>query len=203
MMRLRFNIGTLLAVVVFLAVAFAALREATAPWESGVFTLTVAMLLAGVLLSVHRTGRGRAFWIGFALFGWTYLAAGLIPWIEPRLLTTKGLEFLDSKIPGRAVTFSVTLTANNSGTPSNPVAHVLSSPIRGAVIETKNGPIAWSALTGKALAGPFGSPENFVRIGHSLLAPVVALCGGQFSRRLFLKAPGLDGTLNKSVRVDS
>jgi hypothetical protein len=203
MTRFRFNIGTLLAVVVFLAVAFAALREATALLDGGVFTLTVAMLLAGVLLSVHRTGRVRAFWVGFALFGWTYLAASLIPTVEPRLLTTKGLEYLDSKIPGRAVTFSVTLPTNNSGTPSNLVEHVISSPIRGAVIETMNSTIAYSTLAGKALAGPFGSSENFVRIGHSLLALIVALCGGQVSRRLFLKAPGIDGTLNKSVHVDS
>jgi hypothetical protein len=203
MTRLRFNIGTLLAVVVFLAVAFAALREATALWDSGVFTLTVAMLLAGVLLSVYRTGRGRAFWVGFALFGWTYLAASLIPTVEPRLLTTRGLEFLDSKIPGRAVTFSVTLTANNSGTPSNLVEEVITSTNGRDLIKTMNGTFSLSTLTGKALAGPFGSSENFVRIGHSLLSMVVALCGGQFSRRLSVRAPGIDESLNKSVRVDS
>jgi hypothetical protein len=203
MTRLRFNIGTLLAVVVFLAVAFAALREATAFWDSGVFTLTAAMLLASVLLSVHRTGKGRAFWVGFALFGWIYLAASLIPWVEPRLLTTRVLEFLDSRIPGRTVTFSVTLTTNNSGAPSNLVEEVTTSTNGRDLIKTMNGTISLSTLTGKALAGPFGSSENFVRIGHSLLALVVALCGGHFSHRLSLKAPGIDGTLNKSVRVDS
>ena len=35
----------------------------------------------------------------------------------------------------------------------------------------------WDAATGNLLAGPIGTSENFLRIGHSLLALVVAFLG--------------------------
>src|SRR5207248_4578990 len=95
----RFTIAGLLVVILFVAVAIAALRAATAAWDSGVFGVTLAILLAAVLLAVHRAGRQRAYWLGFALFGWTYLVASLIPPIEARLPSTKGLAYLDSKVP--------------------------------------------------------------------------------------------------------
>jgi hypothetical protein len=172
MTRLRFNIGTLLAIVLFLAIGFAALREATDLWDSGVFTLTSVVLLVGVMLSVHRTGKGRAFWLGFALFGWAYLVASLIPSVESRLLTTKGLTYLNSKIPGRAVTASFTITANTGGT-----VDVIGSPPNGQTL-TATSVRLWNTPAGRFLAV---SPESFVRIGHSLLSLIVALAGGRLS----------------------
>jgi hypothetical protein len=82
--------------VLFLAVALAALREANDIWHSAVFTGTLAILLVAVavLSAAHRTERSRAFWIGFAVFGWVRLVASLVPPIEPRLLTTKLLAYL-------------------------------------------------------------------------------------------------------------
>src|SRR5262245_13920167 len=99
MRRIRFTIGRLLVLVVGLAVALAALREATEIWDSGVFTATLGLLTASVLRAVHRSDRKRAFWLGFALFGWSYQIASLLPPIGPRLLTTKALVYLDSKVP--------------------------------------------------------------------------------------------------------
>jgi hypothetical protein len=93
MRRIRFTIGSLLGVVVFVAVTFAALREATDLWDSGVFTATLGLLMVSVLMAVHRNERKRAFWLGFALFGWSYLIASLVPPVESRLLTTKGLAY--------------------------------------------------------------------------------------------------------------
>ena len=79
----------------FVAVGFAALREADVLWDSGLFSLTLGLLLAAVLLAVHRTEARRAFWIGFALFGWGYLSLFLIPSTDSRLITTKALAYLD------------------------------------------------------------------------------------------------------------
>jgi hypothetical protein len=78
MRRIRFNIASLLIAVLFLAVGFAALRESNDLWDSGLFSLTVVVLLGSILLAVHRSDAGWAFWVGFALFGWTYLALSLI-----------------------------------------------------------------------------------------------------------------------------
>ena len=99
MRRFRFHIGTLVILVLLFAVSFAALRDSSEIWDGITFTLTVGLLLTSILLAIHRTERKRAFWLGFALFGVTFLGLSLIPSIESRLLTTKGLAYLHSKIP--------------------------------------------------------------------------------------------------------
>ncbi len=110
MKHIRFSIANLLVVVLFVAIGFAALRESSDLWESGVFTLALTALLISILLAVHRTEFRRAFWIGFALFGWIYLGLSLVPSIESRLITTKALAYLDSKVPGRSTGFSPSYT---------------------------------------------------------------------------------------------
>src|SRR4051812_14732388 len=101
MKRIRFTIASLLVVVVVFAVGFTAMRESNEIWDSSLFSLTLGVLLISVLLAVHRTEARRSFWLGFATFGWIYLVLSLIPSIESRLLTTKGLAYLDSKVPDR------------------------------------------------------------------------------------------------------
>jgi hypothetical protein len=101
MRRIRFRIANLLVLVLFLAVGLAALRAATEPWDKALFGGTFVLLLVSVLLAVHRPGRARAFWLGFALFGWAYLVASLVPSVEARLPTTRALAYLDAKVPGR------------------------------------------------------------------------------------------------------
>ena len=86
----RFHIGTLLILVLILGVGFAALRESDATWYSSIFSLTLGMLSVSILLAIHRTKRRRAFWLRFALFGWTYVGLSFVPSVEPRLITTKG-----------------------------------------------------------------------------------------------------------------
>ena len=103
MRRFRFHIGTLVILVLFFGVGLAALRESNDTWDSSIFTLTLGILLISILLAVHRTENRRAFWIGFALFGSAYLGLSLFPSIESRLITTKALAYLDSKVPGRSM----------------------------------------------------------------------------------------------------
>ena len=74
MRRIRFNIASLLGVILVLGVGFAALRESSELWESGVFTLTLGVLLISIFLAIHGIEKRRAFWLGFAFFGWVYLA---------------------------------------------------------------------------------------------------------------------------------
>ena len=99
MRRFRFHIGTLIILVLVLGVSFAALRESNETWDSGVLTLTLVICLTSILLAIHRTESRQAFWMGFALFGWTYLGLSLVPSIESRLATTMALTYIDSKVP--------------------------------------------------------------------------------------------------------
>ena len=94
MRDLRYNIASVLGAIALVAVGFAALRKANGLRDSWLFSVTLGLLMLAVLLAVHRTEAKRAFWIGFALFGWGYLSLSLIPSIEPRLITSKALAYL-------------------------------------------------------------------------------------------------------------
>jgi len=187
MKRIRFNIASLLVVILVLGVGFAALRESNDLWDSSVFTLTLGVLLISVLLAVHRSEGKRAFWIGFALFGWSYLALSLVPSLEPNLITTKALSYLDSKVPGRSLgVFTIRLTGTGSGAPGNQVQNDAFSIDGNQLATSSQGQVRiWDVATGRLLRGWGGTTENFVRIGHSLFALLAGWLGGLLSRRLW------------------
>jgi hypothetical protein len=186
-MRLpRSTIRSLLGAVLLVSVALAALRTPTDAWDSGILGLTVLTLLTATLLTVHRTDPRWAYWLGFALFGWAYLIASLIPPIGSRLPTTQGLADLASRLSGQesASTFLYRLlVSEDPGLPSPPEPMVADLSGAGAT----DWRYSWM-FTGAALPGPSGAPENFVRIGHSLLALIVALTGGRLSGWLYGKS---------------
>ena len=99
MRRFRFHLGTMLLIVLLVGVGFAALRESNEFWDSTIFSITLGVLLTSILFTIHRTEKRREFWLGFALFGAAYLGLSLVPSIESRLITTKALAFLDSRVP--------------------------------------------------------------------------------------------------------
>ncbi len=84
MRHIRFSITSMLVIVLFVAVGFAALRESSDLWESGVFSLTLGILVMSILIAIHRTGSKRASWLGFALLGTTDLGFSQVPSIESR-----------------------------------------------------------------------------------------------------------------------
>jgi hypothetical protein len=187
MRRFRFHLGTLVIVVLILGFSFAALRESNESWDCGLFTLTLTFLLISILLAIHHSDARRAFWIGFALFGGSYLGFSLVPSIESRLATTKAMAYLDSKVPGRTQTFfTVRLTGSGPGAPGNQVQAVAFSPQGNQLATPSPGTIKlWNATTGRLVGGWAGTTENFVRIGHSLLALLAGWLGGLLSRRLW------------------
>ena len=81
MNRPRFSVAWLLGMVVVLAVALAAMRTASVYWTAAAATITLALLLTGVLGGLFLRGSGRAFWAGFAIFGWVYLLFVNWDWI--------------------------------------------------------------------------------------------------------------------------
>jgi hypothetical protein len=188
----RFTIAGLLILVGFVAVAIAALREATDLWEHGVFTLTLGLLVVATLLAVHRAERKRAFWLGFALVGGTYLGASLVPAIESRLVTIQGWTYLDSKLAERPADLALTWRVWIGGNPNNTARFSAFAPDGQTLVASSSTPSArgfW-ALNGKLLAGPNGTTENFVRIGHAITTLILAFLGGQLSRALASRSQG-------------
>ncbi len=234
----QYKIAGILGAILFLAVGFAALRESHDLWDSGLFSLTLGLLLAAVLLAVHRTESRRAFWIGFALFGCGYLSLSLCPSTDSRLITTKALLYLDQSniFLNRANSIRAFLNADRmhaynlslddllkateeSRLIDSPeqeqlrqktwptLEFVLGSKVLGSVHVRYNKPEWYRNIVLKAdpygeilrlrdvaTVGPgsssyilgvrAGTTENFVRIGHSLSALLVAWLGGVLSRRL-------------------
>jgi hypothetical protein len=75
----RFSIKAILFVMTICAIGFAALRSGEWLWTAAWFTLVLAINLSAVLGAIYRRGGKRAFWTGFALFGWTYLTIEFVP----------------------------------------------------------------------------------------------------------------------------
>jgi hypothetical protein len=185
MRPIRFNIGSLAGFILICGVAFAALKESNDLWESGVFSFTALVLLTSVLLAIHRTGARRHFWVGFALFGGCYLGLSLISSIEARLISSKALSFLHSKLPGQqaAGAGGVFISGWESAAHQSPLAAFSPSGTQVAV-GGQQAVRLWDTSTGKLLGVWGSSTANFVRIGHSWLALFLAWLGGILSRRL-------------------
>src|SRR5262249_25141423 len=74
-----------------------ALRLASEPVAGILLLLTFGILCLAILGVVYRRGSRRAFWLGFALFGWVYMGLASGSWWEPGenrqpLVTTLLLE---------------------------------------------------------------------------------------------------------------
>jgi len=79
----RFSIAAMLGIILLFGVGFAALRAASKPWAAVLASFTALMLALALLCVALR--RGRVFWTGFAVFGWTYavLTWGMIRYGDP------------------------------------------------------------------------------------------------------------------------
>ena len=73
MRSLRFSIAGLMGVVLLAALGSAALRNHSATCSGLVSLLTHGVLCLAFVGAVCRSGAQRAWWLGFALFGWIYL----------------------------------------------------------------------------------------------------------------------------------
>ena len=187
MRRIRFTIASLLVVVLFVAIGFAALRESNDLWESGVFTLT---LVRPADLDPPRRPSHR-------------IQAGILARVRPVRLELPGalpgpvdrIQADDDQgacLPGLqsagAILRNLHRSARRDRTLERPA-------IRSRIVAfTADGNQTchlqprqvrlWDAATGRLLGGWSGTTENFVRIGHSLFALLAGWFGGLLSRRL-------------------
>jgi hypothetical protein len=73
MNRFRVTIRSAMALVVFVGVGFAALRDPSVWWVGVVLACLIGLLLTACVGAMYRTGRERAFWLGIVVFGGGYL----------------------------------------------------------------------------------------------------------------------------------
>ena len=79
MTRLRFTLARLMGIVLYLGFGFAALRNADAFWASATYTLAIILIAVAFVGAFTRSGWARTPWVGFAVFGWTYLLIVHLP----------------------------------------------------------------------------------------------------------------------------
>jgi WD40 repeat protein len=171
-MRLQFSLISLFGLVVVVALACAALVNASPLWASASYTVTLLFLLTATLAAVFRP-QNRAFWLGFIVFGWAYLFFTFGPWVggcvAPPLSSGQGLVYLESKL------------AREDGSLSS--VPFLSD---GRLIVSGSGPGTirlWNVATAGQPQEPFGwwvpgARGSFHQIGHSVVSLVMALLGG-------------------------
>lgn len=80
MRSFRFTISGLMVTVVAVSVALAALRASSATWASVTFLMACGVLSLGVVGAACGRASDRAWWLGFSLFGWGFMA--LVFWNE-------------------------------------------------------------------------------------------------------------------------
>ncbi|MGO9467391.1 MAG: hypothetical protein ACLQIB_52230 [Isosphaeraceae bacterium] len=89
----QLSLSEFLGVVALCAAGLMCLMFASSPWVSALFSAVLGLLTLALLGVTYRRGERRAFWAGFALFGWTYLTLSSGPWfivnLRPDLVTSK------------------------------------------------------------------------------------------------------------------
>ena len=165
MKTIAFSIKGLLAAVTMIAVGLVALLNASPMWDSIIVTLTLFLLLTALLSLACRPGPRRAFWIGFAIFGWGYLTLVDSP-IVARDLTVRSI------LPTNVALDMLHMALARIFDPSSvermpPDVRALRGPPRQAFVRLPNRP-------------------SFHRIGHCLWAWLLAVIGGFMARHFYL-----------------
>ena len=105
-------------------------------WYGALYTFAMVLLLVAVIAARFRRGNEKAFWFGFAVFGWAFFVVGLGPWpslgvdegegmgiaLNQNLLTSRVILFLVPHLRTKTNEFGAIdrITRNTIG-----IAHLL------------------------------------------------------------------------------
>ena len=166
----RLPLAGILAGLVFCTISAVALLRGKETWPRGLFLATYFLLLMSLLGILHRHGSRRAFWQGFALFGWGYLVLAFTPWnatrIEPELPTTELLGYLHSQLVASAEGDHPSISPS-----TNPrLARSLSPKV-------DSGGLKGGSERGFSTLDIVGSHDQFLIVGHCLITLMASLLG--------------------------
>jgi hypothetical protein len=178
----RFSLRGLLVAVTITAVGIAAMLSANAWWEAAAWMATLFALAIAVLLVAYRREQQRAFWLGFAVFGGTYLALVLYSFtadakIEPinsSLLSSNPLHY------NSLATTRLTALAYQRAIPQSRQQEYAAAPAGGsALLVTTGDPLVVSTgtarfypLVGNAkIVGNDPSVGSALQLANSVLTP--------------------------------
>jgi hypothetical protein len=137
MVRPRISIAGMMILLVAFALVLASLRFPSEGAAAAVLLVTQAVLAVAVLAVIYRTQERRAFWLGFALFGWGYMALTWDSWWRygadrPEMLTSMTLDRLEYYLrhsPGQQVGFLSLIRPFDSDEKNKRILEKLDEPI--------------------------------------------------------------------------
>jgi hypothetical protein len=85
MKRPRITIAELTLVVLVVAIGLAAIRRGSPAWAGAMLSITFFAIISSLLGIALGRGPRRAYWLGFAVLGWTYLILMYVPWLHEKV----------------------------------------------------------------------------------------------------------------------
>ncbi len=206
--RWTFRLRQLFLWTAAIALGLVALRSASPIWVATTMGLALLTLAASILLIIFRLGEQRAFWIGFATFGWLYavlLAAGWWP-VDPtsdvnspyrahnfltQQLSSATYHWLYDKAFEEYFASSPSAGMGGAGGYPGPYAG------GGDNMYASSG-MPGGMPSGPGMGGPAPTPgpppgpneSDFVRVAHALWTLVFAVVGGCLANWLYSTGPG-------------
>lgn len=203
---LRYSLGTLFLVLLYLAISFAALVNGSGIWPQVAVTLAVAVLGLFSLGAMFGSPGWRVFGIGFSATGWLYflLVFSSLTSVRPYLLTESAMNQLYMTMhgdqPAQYQVVSQIMAGPNGPMTVQKVAYatpVLPAPIlapnSGPTIGNVPPPRVYmtTALQPRPLAAagqPVVDLQSFANTGHSLWAVIIGFMGGITAQMLHRKS---------------
>jgi hypothetical protein len=183
---------------------------------AAVLLATQAILACAVLAVVYRTRERRAFWLGFALFGWGYMALTSESWWghgadRPETLTSMILDQLGyyvPRTPGRQPLFWPFARPGSRGVQTGFVLDKLEEPVSMSFANPTPLEDALKYIK-QATTGPndpgvpiYVDPVALVNSGQTMTSPITLDLDGiplKTTLRLMLKQIGLDYTVQDGL----
>jgi hypothetical protein len=201
----RFTLRQFLIGIAWIALACVGLRSASSWWVSAMLGLAYFTLTSALLLAVYRRAAQRAFWVGFATFGWVYLLLLIYGWGVEKPNSPVGTSSLLTHRISRASYDWLFAKADSGGYgdyagggyPGGLAAGVDSGqmigsgyggmmPGSGAV----GSPQGYATMTpGPAPTFIPPSKTDFANVAHGIWAILLAACGGWLARLIYVTQP--------------
>jgi hypothetical protein len=186
----RFTILSLMGLVLGVAVAVAALRNADDYWAGGLMLATALLIGVVTLGAVYHTGRRRASRLGFAVFTGGYFALAFLGLSDQNVLPTTWLLVYIHQRVAAPQTFTVTSPSYAPGSTVLISDVVTPGPSPNMITTTTTSRLAVaSTLTGntstrwRTLLPGAANYEAFSAVGHCLFAVLAGLLGMVIARR--------------------
>lgn len=200
MARWSFGLRQLFLWTAAIALGLVALRSASTLWVAAMTGLALVVLAASILLIVFRRGQQRAYWIGFATFGWLYillLAIGMWPVEANSNVDTpfRAHNFVTEQLASASYHWLYDEAFEKYFASSNMYGGGMMGGMGGTPMMSAGMPMGSTGMGMRGMAPPPGPPpgpneNDFVNVAHALWTVLFAAIGGCLAYWLYKTGPG-------------